>query len=231
MRTEYLSAIKRFEGFTQKAQPDYAQDSNGYGTKARFPGETIDRAEAERRFAEEIGRARDAVRRFAPDLDEGTAAALTSLTFNAGTSWMNAGLGTMIKSGEIEGAKDVFVQYVNAGGQPLPGLVSRRAEEVEWIGTGRVPAGPEGTFSVATVTDAKAALVVDTAQSPAIEAALPRAAEINSETTASGVSQMDPRGVLELGGAAFLEIVMAVLAYSHRWEKGRRDGGDNSQGA
>ena len=214
MRTEYLAAIKRFEGFTQKAQLDYAQDSNGYGTKARFPGETIDRAEAERRFAEEIGRARDAVRRFAPDLDEGTAAALTSLTFNAGTSWMNAGLGTMIKSGEIEGAKEVFVQYVNAGGQPLPGLVARRAEEVAWIGKGRSPAELEGAFSAAAVASSG----VDSTSSPAI-----------TETAAPAVAGMEPLATPELGGSAFLEIVMAMLAYSHRWERGGEDGGDTAQ--
>lgn len=52
----YLDAIKQFEGYTAKARWDYAQNSNGYGTRARFAGEVIDKAEAERRFADEIKR-------------------------------------------------------------------------------------------------------------------------------------------------------------------------------
>ena len=55
MNSLYLDTIKRFEGFSPAAKPDYAQVSNGYGTRARFAGEVIDMAEAERRFTAEIG--------------------------------------------------------------------------------------------------------------------------------------------------------------------------------
>lgn len=134
MKTQYLENIKQFEGFTAKAKWDFAQDSNGYGTKARYAGEVIDRVEAERRFAAEIASAKAAVTRFAPGLDEGTAAALTSLTFNAGPGWMRSGLGEAIKAGDLEAAKQVFVQYVHAGGHRLAGLEARRAVEVQWIG-------------------------------------------------------------------------------------------------
>lgn len=134
MNTQYLERIKQFEGFTAKAKWDFAQESNGYGTKALYPGEVIDTVEAEYRFAKEIAAARAAVDRFAPHLDEGTAAALTSLTFNAGSAWMRSGLGAAIKAGDLEGAKQVFVQYVHAGGQRLAGLEARRAAEVQWIG-------------------------------------------------------------------------------------------------
>ena len=53
----YLSAIKKFEGFTEKASWDYAQYTNGYGTRAKSPDETITRAEAARRFRAEINEA------------------------------------------------------------------------------------------------------------------------------------------------------------------------------
>ncbi len=130
----YLNAIQKFEGFTQKAQWDYAQYTNGYGTRAQSANETITKAEAERRFKVEIDEASSLVNRFAPDLDEGTKSALTSLTFNAGTAWMKSGLGQAIKAGDLDQARNIFVQYNKAGGEVLPGLVARREAEVAWIG-------------------------------------------------------------------------------------------------
>lgn len=142
MQTYYLDRIKSFEGFTAKAAPDYAQYSNGYGTRALFPGEVIDRAEAERRFTQEIADARKFVERHAGGWDEGTKAALASLTFNAGTAWANSGLGEAVRNGDIDAVKSKFVQYTYAGGKPLPGLVSRREAEVAWIGN--APAAEAG---------------------------------------------------------------------------------------
>ena len=134
----YLDAIQKFEGYSARANWDYAQHSNGFGTKALYAGEVIDRAEAERRFSAEISKAEEAVERFAPGLDAGTKAALTSLTFNAGTTWMRAGLGDAIRSGDLETAREKFLKYNKAGGDVLPGLVSRRFQEADWIAS---PAG------------------------------------------------------------------------------------------
>jgi lysozyme len=134
MNSFYLDAIKKFEGFAQRAEWDYAQHTNGYGTRALFPGEVIDRAEAERRFQIEIKEARAIVERNAPDADEGTKAALTSLTFNAGDKWTRSGLGEALRQGDTETARELFLQYNKAGGQALPGLVARRAAEAEWFG-------------------------------------------------------------------------------------------------
>jgi lysozyme len=134
MNQFYLDKIRTFEGFTARAAWDYQQDTNGYGTKAQYPGEVIDKAEAERRFHAEVEKARAAVARFAPHLDEGSAAALTSLTFNAGQKWMKSGLGQSIKAGDLDSAKAIFKTYVNAGGQVLSGLQTRRNSEAEWFG-------------------------------------------------------------------------------------------------
>jgi lysozyme len=144
MHQSYLSAIKTFEGFTPQAKWDYAQHSNGYGTKALYPGETISPEEAERRFAAEIAIARDIVEKHAQGWDEGTKAALTSLTFNAGTRWISSGLGDAVRSGDIEGVRERFVQYSKAQGEVLPGLLKRRLAEVDWIGNGTAGAGTSG---------------------------------------------------------------------------------------
>ncbi len=133
MDPRFLDQIKRFEGFTREAKWDYAQYSNGYGTKAAFKGEVIDQAEADRRFREEIKKAGELVDKFSPGLDSGSRAALVSLTFNAGTKWMRSGLGEAVKSGNLSDAKKIFLQYTKAGGVDLPGLQSRRQEEAAWF--------------------------------------------------------------------------------------------------
>lgn len=138
----YLDRIKTFEGFTAVAKWDYAQHTNGFGTKATHPGERIDEVEADRRFREAITNARRIVDTHAGEWDEGTKAALTSLTFNAGTAWIRAGLGDAVRANDIDGVRASFVKYVKAGGEVLQGLVNRRQAEVEWIGSGVGTAQP-----------------------------------------------------------------------------------------
>jgi len=163
MNQSYLAAIKSFEGFTPQAKWDYAQHSNGYGTKALYPGEAITAEEAEKRFAAEIAVARDIVDKHAQGWDEGTKAALTSLTFNAGTRWISSGLGDAVRNKDIEGVRERFVQYTKAQGEELPGLVKRRLAELDWIGGG-------------TQAAAQAAAPVATPATPRLQAAVARPA-------------------------------------------------------
>lgn len=130
----FISAMKRTEGFAPQAKWDFKQQSVGYGTKALFPGERIDRIEAEKRFNSEITKAADFVDKVNPNLDPGTRAALTSLTFNAGTDWSDAGLGTAIRAGDLQTARHLFLQYNRAGGRVNDGLVDRRQREAQWFG-------------------------------------------------------------------------------------------------
>lgn len=130
----YLDAIKGFEGYAPTAQWDYKQNSNGYGTRALYPGETIDRDTAEQRFQQEVAKAKAHVETVAPDAPEGVKAALTSLTYNAGPGWANSGLGELVKAGDWAGAAERFQQYNKAGGEVNPGLVARRAKEAAWFG-------------------------------------------------------------------------------------------------
>ena len=160
----YLDAIKKFEGFSAEARWDYAQNSNGYGTRARYAGEVIDKAEADRRFEGEINKAANFVDRFAPGLDDGSRAALTSLTYNAGTAWMQSGLGEAVSSGDMDKARTLFLQYHNAGGSAVDGLVQRRLQEVAWFGNGA--ANPQST-SVVAVSQPSAAAAPEGEISPA----------------------------------------------------------------
>lgn len=129
----YLDAIKKFEGYTPKPTWDYKQWSSGFGTRAKHPGEVIDKATAEQRLQEELSKARGIVDKFSPNAPDGAKAALTSLTYNAGDAWTRSGLGQSVQAGDWNGARQRFLQYNKAGGQTLPGLASRRAEEAKWM--------------------------------------------------------------------------------------------------
>ncbi len=157
----YLDQIKKFEGFHQKPYWDYKQWTVGHGTRAAGPNDVVDQAEADRRLQAEIAKAAALVDGFAPGIDPGTRAALTSLTFNAGGDWMNSGLGQAIKAGNLDQARASFQQYVKAGGQTLPGLVNRRQAELGWFGqnandprnvamnSGSAGVDPDGAYGVA----------------------------------------------------------------------------------
>lgn len=152
--TELFDAIKGLEGFRPRAYGDYKQHSIGYGTRANAPDEVITRDEADRRLRDEVLRARGYVDEFAPNLDPGTRAALTSLTYNAGPGWQKSGLGAAVRAGDWDDARSRFLQYTKAGGEDLPGLIDRRKREAAW-GFGSAPnpslGDPEGARLAATM--------------------------------------------------------------------------------
>jgi GH24 family phage-related lysozyme (muramidase) len=180
IHSQYMEAIKRFEGFAARSHWDYAQHTNGFGTRAQFPGEVVDHAEAEKRFKSEIAAAHRIVENFAPDLDEGSKAALTSLTFNAGTAWTRNGLGEAIKSGDIAAARRIFLEYNKAGGETLAGLVARRSAEAEWFGQreGRNNPGAISTGTLATSVPT-AHLLRDTTLSAGSDVNIPHAQQFS----------------------------------------------------
>lgn len=140
---EYLDAIKQSEGYAPTASWDYKQYSSGYGTKAQPGDENIpaDQRQAvyEQRFQDEVSKAAAHVDSVNPNLPSGVKAALTSLTYNAGPSWSQSGLGDLVRAGDIEGAKARFLQYNHAGGAVDPGLTARRGREAAWFAGGPQP--------------------------------------------------------------------------------------------
>jgi lysozyme len=129
-----VTAVKEFEGCAPKAFWDYRQYSIGYGTRAWSPQETIDcESEAEQRLLVELGHAQTQVDALGAALTPGQRGALTSLTFNAGASWMQSGLGEAVRVGDWIKARGIFLQYVRANGQVLEGLIRRRRAEAAWF--------------------------------------------------------------------------------------------------
>jgi GH24 family phage-related lysozyme (muramidase) len=134
---DFREWVKKKEGWNPNAYGDYKQTSIGYGTRAN-PGEkTISREEGEKRLDVELGKARMLVQswgqgqgvKLSPKQED----ALTDLTYNAGTTWMNEGLGAAMKSGDLPRAQKQFEGYIHAGGKPLPGLIVRRRELSPWL--------------------------------------------------------------------------------------------------
>lgn len=188
---KFLDAIKRFEGFAAQARWDYAQHTNGYGTRARAPGEVIDRAEADRRFMAAVTEAAKLVDKVAPNLDEGARAALTSLTYNAGTAWTKGELGRAVTSGDLESAREIFLKYNKAGGEILEGLARRREAEAAWFDT----SGAGGSaFALPWNPAAPAAAVAAAAQSGTGQAVAPQSAQFDANAvdakTAAAVEQL-----------------------------------------
>lgn len=224
MHSFYLDAIRNFEGYTPQASWDYAQFSNGYGTRAKFAGEVIDQAEAERRFRSEVSAARSVVEKAAGHMDEGTKAALTSLTYNAGTAWIGSGLGDAVRRGDLDAVRDIFQQYNKAGGEVLPGLVNRRAQEALWIGNPDAVASG-GAFNVAAADAAAETLppvVVGTDQSEivrnlrdAIASRWPSrgtsAAQSETPLVTRGPRTEQTRGAEQLASSALAALVDADL--------------------
>lgn len=133
---EYLDRVKKFEGFNPKAYPDYKQWSIGYGTRARSPGETIDRQEGEKRLTDELLKAEGYVKQLGVPMSPRQQDALTDLTYNAGPGWRNWQLGQAVKAGDWQRAAQLYRQTattVNNGQKVLPGLVNRRASMAPWL--------------------------------------------------------------------------------------------------
>lgn len=135
---DLVDRLKHLEGYSAKPYADFKQTSSGFGTKAQPGDENIPpdqlRAIHEQRLNTELGRAANIVDTFAPGLPKGTRDALISITYNAGSAWTSSGLGSKIRSGDLEGAKSNFASYNQAGGEVNDGLVKRRAEELSWWG-------------------------------------------------------------------------------------------------
>ncbi len=134
----FISAIKQTEGYDAKPRWDVKQWTVGYGTRASGPSETITPQQADARFNGEITKAAKIVDSVNGNLDAGTRAALTSLTFNTGDAWTHSGLGDRVRAGDLDAAKEAFLQYNKVNGETDPGVAARRAREASWFGRGDI---------------------------------------------------------------------------------------------
>lgn len=170
----YIDQIKGFEGYRETPYWDYKQYTSGYGTKAGSPDEKIDQATADQRLQESLATAAAHVDSVNPNLPPGPRAALISLTYNAGPGWANSGLGDMVRGGDLAGAQERFQQYNKAGGEVLPALQKRRAQEATWFNqSGAAQPQPQQ----APIATPQAPLMAAPQAPPIFPAAAPQAAQ------------------------------------------------------
>lgn len=130
----FVRAITRIEALDAKPRWDVKQWTVGWGTRAKDKNEKADLPELQKRFTDEVTSAAKAVDKLNPNLDTGTRAALTSLTFNVGDAWKNKSLGDAVKRGDVNAIKQRMLQYNQVSGKEHPVIVARRNEEATWIG-------------------------------------------------------------------------------------------------
>lgn len=139
-----IDLIKRFEGLSLKAYRCPAGlPTIGYGhllsrdpkaDLSQWPD--IDQSRADELLAIDAAKSAASVARLITvPLTEGQRAALISFVFNFGGGNLQAStLRRVINRGDIDDAPDQFRKWVYAGGVKLPGLVRRRAAEIELWG-------------------------------------------------------------------------------------------------
>lgn len=130
------SFIKAKEGFSNTAYPDGKGYSIGYGHQivggdGLSKDSVITRSQAEQLLNHDIANAQRIVRRYVNvPLNEYQNAALVSFVYNLGEgNFRDSTLLRKLNDGDYQGAADEFGRWVYAGGQVLPGLVSRRESE------------------------------------------------------------------------------------------------------
>jgi GH24 family phage-related lysozyme (muramidase) len=131
-----MSFIGNWEAFRAKPYWDHGQWSVGFGTRAHGPNDVVDMAEATQRLRNEVGYSQSLVNQRFPNLPQGWKDALTSLTYNSGTKWMDGGLGKALSSGDYDAAKRAFLGINKSQGQYMEGLAQRRADELNTFADG-----------------------------------------------------------------------------------------------
>jgi GH24 family phage-related lysozyme (muramidase) len=134
-----LDMLKLFEGLQLDSYEDSAGVRTiGYGHTGSDvqPGQHISGPQAETLLRSDTGWAEQAVRdNVDVPLSQQQFDALTSFTYNVGEgAFEGSTLLARLNSGDYDGAQSEFGNWVNAGGQPLEGLVNRREAEAAMFG-------------------------------------------------------------------------------------------------
>lgn len=131
-------SIKSYESYLEKSKWDVKQHTNGWGTKAKYKGEKITFAEANKRYQKVYSKHfRRNRRRYKKHLSEWQIHVISSLTYNVGSIKKGSGLDKAIKkynkNGDPYEVTHYMMKYTKAkvDGKfvDLPGLVSRRMYE------------------------------------------------------------------------------------------------------
>lgn len=131
--------IKQLEGFEKKAKWDYAQNSVGYGTKAKYKGEVIDEAEAENRLEQEVVEVDNVIsKKLKVPIHPNEKTTLLSLGYNLGPH--SPIVAKVIQKLNNNEDRNEIAKYIEKSGltgvgskKILKGLVNRRKKEANML--------------------------------------------------------------------------------------------------
>ena len=133
-----VDLIKRFEGFRANAYVcPGGHWTAGYGTRRGVtPTTHVTEDEAEQMLMRDLEMLARGVRALLKvPLTDSQFGALVSFAYNLGLGALaNSTLIRKVNAGNLDGAREEFGRWVNAGGKRLDGLVRRRAAEAEMWG-------------------------------------------------------------------------------------------------
>jgi len=128
-----IDLIKRFEGLRLKAYKCTAKRwtigyGRAYGVKS---GQVITQADADRMLSVDYAKTKSAVlSAVKADISDQQIEVLVSFAYNVGiTRFKESTMLKMINAGDLRGARDQFRFWIHVDGQPIDGLINRRAEE------------------------------------------------------------------------------------------------------
>ncbi|WP_026103480.1 lysozyme [Pseudanabaena sp. PCC 6802] len=134
-----MDLIKEFEGRELEAYPDPGTGGDpwtiGYGHTGSdvYPGLTITQEKAEQLLSEDLKYFEKGILGcISVPLNQNQFDALVSFAYNLGVGALaESTLARLLNEGNYQAAADQFERWVNAGDEPMPGLVSRRHVEKE----------------------------------------------------------------------------------------------------
>jgi GH24 family phage-related lysozyme (muramidase) len=167
---ELVNFIKKKEKFSARAFKDHKQISIGYGTKANSEDEVITEAEADARLRKYLEKAQKDVVSYGKnkgyDWNQKQIDALTSFVYNLGPAALRQVTADGKRSNQEIAAK--IPEYNQASGKALPGLITRRNEELAMFSLPPPTTGTALASGSTAASDMKMALLTQQQSAPVV---------------------------------------------------------------
>ena len=130
---QVLEFIIKQEGFHQICIDEGSQFTNGYGTKAKYEGEVIDRQEALKRLEIYYLKKLKYTKKTYPNFTESQARVVTAVFFNLGSASKKPNLHKALIKSSLPKIKEHLITCIGKNPKYKKGLTNRRKREIELL--------------------------------------------------------------------------------------------------
>ena len=130
---EILEFIIRQEGFHKVCKDEGTQFTNGYGTKAKYKGEVIDRQEALKRLKIYYLKKLKYTKKTYPNLTQSQARVVTAIFFNLGSASKKPNLHKSLTTKSLPSIKKQLITCIGNNPRYKKGLAGRRKREIKLL--------------------------------------------------------------------------------------------------